>query len=230
MISTAYTDAILDEIVQNYQVTKDQRKIFHRDLIAAEWTWRKIENYPTRATPDKEIRRELETISDAADAFQTALSSLSLASWLIMERTSQGLADSKYSPIIDYADNPTGLPSITVFDDNEVFERPKRTSINMRGLEVVVSQIYEISDCSIEYAYLNKPGRKPDPALETWMLCMRSLWVRLGREFKRDVSETGQANSEAARFCVDAYNILSPDTPSTKVLNAMKKTISSHNR
>ena len=55
---------------------------------------------------------------------------------------------------------------------------------------------------------------------------MAQLWIGdLGKDFTRYVHSSGEAVSDAARFCVRAYSILDPKTPESLVLNEMKKLI-----
>lgn len=70
-----------------------------------------------------------------------------------------------------------------------------------------------------------KTGPQVDRNLDIWIEDMRSLWISVvGRPFTRD-EFNGVATSEAAQFCVEVIANISPEIPTQKVLNAMKKRI-----
>lgn len=69
-------------------------------------------------------------------------------------------------------------------------------------------------------------GTKRNDGLRMWVLNMERFWTKtLGRSFSRDATSAGEPVSAAARFCVAAFKPVSPDTPPSRVLNAMKISI-----
>lgn len=59
---------------------------------------------------------------------------------------------------------------------------------------------------------------------------MHNVWLGIiQRKFTRDVASDGEPITEAARFCVDIYKVLDPETDKSLVLNEMKRRIKDHN-
>lgn len=73
-------------------------------------------------------------------------------------------------------------------------------------------------------------GPRPDKQLENWMADARDIWIEItGRTFTRDFTGDDEPVSEAARFCVKTYAVISPETPRSRINWAMKRLIAARN-
>lgn len=72
-----------------------------------------------------------------------------------------------------------------------------------------------------------KSGRPFDMALHVWMNNIFAIWDDLSSlPFSRSVTDQNDPVSPAARFCALAFERLSPQTPASRVMLAMKDSIS----
>jgi hypothetical protein len=79
--------------------------------------------------------------------------------------------------------------------------------------------------------YIGGQRVKGDYPLDLWVSNVSMAWINiLGKRYTRDCTNNGQPISPAAIFTVFAFSKLSPETPSTTVLNAMKRNIAKNNR
>ena len=71
-----------------------------------------------------------------------------------------------------------------------------------------------------------RTGSSQDHGLRMWMANMARLWENtVQRSFTRDATDRNDPVSEAARFCVLAFNYVDPTMPKSRILNAMKQQI-----
>lgn len=115
--------------------------------------------------------------------------------------------------------------------DLPAFTSPE-TDVNELGTLLDLSDILQIVSAlermAKDAAQLpsGSSGAKRDHALRMWIVNIELFWVNtLGRVFSRDATSSGEPVSEAARFCVAAFKVVNPETPSSRVLNEMKHRI-----
>lgn len=93
------------------------------------------------------------------------------------------------------------------------------------GLVTAVEEFAKLAKEFVETLPASRRGPKENQKLWFWLCQLRYLWVKvLGRKFTRDVDDSGEPISEAARFVAMACE----RTPheKTAALNMMKKVIS----
>ncbi len=186
------------------------------DLMASHW-WSVVSN-PVNQVLAGELRNELEQLEKAARKLLKAMAETQNGTWNAIHNASDVLrADRQESSGEDGADAKR--------DDNGAAHVGAPYGVTQ--FEAELKGIADASNVARQLQNSASAGRPSDIALEGWMRDAYALvHSKLGEPFVRHVHDDGEPSSFAAAFCVDAYHHLSPQTPTSLILNAMKKEIS----
>lgn len=218
-----YRETDLEKLVAEYDIPKEHCESLGKFLedIAAIWRWNKPKenghNKPSNTA------MALQRVSKKAGSLKDAIHSLS--------PDVLSALNFKFVSAMDHAamiqDSNTPMPVLPVsMDDGSV-----EPMILKLGEVTQLIAALEFIASSMKTQSTGWKGPRKDPALRLWIANVAKFWTNtLGRSFTRDVSDTGDPISPAARFCTEAFFHLSPETPPQTVLNAMKTHISSVNR
>ena len=200
-------------------------------LSHAVQTWERANDEPMVKVPAKGRSAELRKFAKIARDMQSALNDLSDAAWLSMHDGSDSHNDDHYE---------SGIGTVAGnMDYGEAFHEPVVRLIDypylhhaIKGCEL--AQMMGLLSTTADAAASNLPdlrsGPLSDRPLAAWMQSIAFMVEDFGVPFKRDVAVDGSPVTAAARFCVAAYAVVSPITPSSRVLTAMKREITARNR
>lgn len=186
---------------------------------AAIWKWQNGE--PSDHSASSEVKAQLGRVGRLAHGLAQAIEDLPHQAKLALESQFSSLIQSQ---IGSENENPSAL-CIPLVDGGGEF-------VSLQA-DDIVSISSEIGNLTFEACdnYRAAQRTKRDYPLDIWIANIRRIWTDLsGRPYSRDATSDGQPVSPAAEFTVFAYSKLSPDTPPTKVLNAMKRNIAEVNR
>ena len=121
----------------------------------------------------------------------------------------------------------TGVPAVTVTTSDP--QQPLDT-IEVASIISALGQLaFYAGSAAGTCPPRNLSAQKIRP-LREWINGMFYIWVGIiQKPFTRDVASDGEPITEAARFCVEVYKFLDPETPKSLVLNEMKRRIKDHN-
>lgn len=216
-----YTADALDELAATFRIPVEHRAEMtkHLEDAAAIWRWN-IGRQTKRQRPTQTARALSRIEAQARKLSQTVLALPDEAFGRLDAAIANGQSEAvaamiKEQPI-------SSMPALA---------SPETDSDNL-GMLLDLSDILQIigalQKLAKEAAQMpsGSSGAKRDYALRMWIINIEMFWIStLGRVFSRDATSSGEPLSEAAQFCVAAFKIVNPATPSSRVLNEMKHRI-----
>lgn len=215
-----YSQTDLEELFAEFAIATEHHAETVRVLEHAAASWRRARPEPDDQVPPAKLKSSLGKVAKLADQLTEALSALPAQAAVNLEmeyiRTETALAMTYgLSPnrkgVAIYIEEPDGTEFAVTLELHEISE--------------IIAYLGEMAQRAADKP-AGRTGAKRDEALRWWVLYMDRYWTRtLGRKFTRDVTSDGVPISEAARFCVSAFEKVCPDTPSSRVLNEMRHCI-----
>jgi hypothetical protein len=216
-----YSPADLTSLAQQFSIAPDHRVEMASLLedAAAIWRWHGVK-HSKRLTP-AQTARSLDKAADQARKLCLTVTTLPEQAFGRLEveidnaQTNAATALIMRQPI-------SGLPALTTPEtDGETLG----TILELSDILQMIAALERMAKDAAQLPSGNS-GVKRDHALRMWIINIELFWVgTLGRVFSRDATSSGEPVSEASRFCVAAFKIVSPETPSSRVLNEMKHRI-----
>ncbi|MEQ3748564.1 MAG: hypothetical protein ABNH26_04215 [Celeribacter sp.] len=118
-------------------------------------------------------------------------------------------------------------PSLVLSDDVSGGET-RALALEPRNIVNILRGIENTAARGTERSSQRKSGRPFDMALNVWMSSISSIWDDFSTlPFSRYVTDQSDPVSPAARFCALAFKRLSPQTPTSRVMLAMKERVTS---
>lgn len=218
-----YREADLEKMITDFSIPNALRHDLGTLLedSAAIWRWKNsTENsFKAPATTSAAIRR----VAKKAGSLKEALEGLPDQAFVALNRAYEQATDRAALDESGVASGPA-LSAPTEFGtDGRVYPDLEEITQLVAVLERIASDVPPPS--------ATWKGPRKSSALGLWIANIAMFWTdTLSRDFTRDISDNGEPISPAARFCVEAFALLSPDTPTQTVLNAMKAHITSAKR
>jgi hypothetical protein len=93
-------------------------------------------------------------------------------------------------------------------------------------LQNILGGLNEALDTGIERLPKRPPGQTRDYGLLLWMSNIRDLWDKsTNRPFTRDITADHEPITPAANFCIEAFKMIEPDYPNSRISQAMRECI-----
>lgn len=181
---------------------------------------RTAENSDTHPST-KETNRELSSIAKRAAQLAQQIEEMSHKASLLFEQ----------QIIEDEAAQIAGEPSKTSLVLPNEFPDTDTIAISLERSDIVniLRGIERTANRGIERQSPQKSGRRFNPALNLWMSNIAAVWDEFSTApFSRSVTDQNEPVSPAARFCALAFRRLSAQTPTSRVMLAMKDHIARH--
>lgn len=200
-------------------------------LNSAANTWLSMNADPLTAQSDGDTRKELLRIARALLKAKAELASISDTAWTVMHEASNILNSDHHTSGIENVAGPEWHIDEELRRSVRIIDNIETSSVSMNNLTESLSILTELADVGAEAVLQPSSGPNVDRALARWVYTMRQLVERtLHVPFTRDVALGNEPISPAACFCVNAFAIISPETPRSRVLNALKYEITEHNK
>ncbi|SOC22136.1 ATPase family protein associated with various cellular activities (AAA) [Rhodobacter sp. JA431] len=210
-----YSQDVLDRLVKTYSIPARQRDTFENALEDAAAIWRWYRAAADERTAPSQSSKALQDLSKTAKKLYEALSALPRQAEvsLIAETDRVGFK------IFEGTEDPAGLPVLMVPQDDGTCEP---VALNLKDYVHLLDAFQRIAADAAKLPPGRK-GAKRDDALRMWIANIETLWTqRLERAFTRDVHEDGTPLTSSARFCVDVFSYVDPDTPTSRIMHEMK--------
>ena len=219
-----FTESQIEKWLKDFKIAPENSQVFSvgLEIMAENWTNEcKAEN-PKTSTNSRKV--ELDRLRRHAAALKATLKNLSPSAWSDLEHTSDVMetSDRVEGIVLDWDDGTDArVPRFNLGPTSDSF-----------GLDTLLATLGMIQSAAsfpeLTFDHI-KTGAQPDRFLQIGMRHLHEFWEKtVGCEFTRDATSDGQPISEAARFCVQVCGEMSPNTPKSRVLNAMKKQIKQH--
>jgi hypothetical protein len=214
----SYSVDDVTKLCKKLNFDEDQLALVRSELNSMASKWWSVVSLPANQVLAGELRVELERLERASRKLLKTMAETQNGTWDAIHDASYVLrADRQESGGEDVANHKR--------DDYEAAHVDAPYDVTQ-----FVAELKGIADASNVARQLQDPasaGRPRDIALDGWMQSAYALFrCKLGELFVRHVHEDGKPASHAAAFCVEAYHHLSPMTPTSLILNAMKYEIS----
>jgi hypothetical protein len=98
--------------------------------------------------------------------------------------------------------------------------------MNVPTLRSVIEGLENAANSKSANLPKGRPGQVRSYGLRLWMRNIAELWDKsTNRAFTRDVTSTGEPITNAARFCAEAFRIVDPSVPTSRVMRELKDCI-----
>jgi len=228
-----FSDEFLNCLSRDYEIDEQLKDRLHERLEHAAKNWYLQQNSSEEAVSPSDVKKALVGLSRDANALKIRMENSNVAVWSSLIGASSFNRSSGDYLGFEYATphfpeyGEIGVPAVTTLtsDPHQPFDTIEVASI--------ISALDQIARLAAVAPIVNPPknlnSQKIKP-LREWMNSMHMVWLGIiQRQFTRDVAADGEPITEAARFCVDIYKFLDPETPKSLVLNEMKRRIKDHN-
>ena len=218
-----YREADLKKLISDFDIPHE---LCHelRPILedsAAIWRWKNSNenSFKAPATTSAAIRR----VAKKAGSLKDALEGLPDQAFVALNRAYEQATDRA-------ALDESGVASGPALSAPTEFGTDGRVYPDLEEITQLIAVLEKIA-LDVPLPSTTWKGPRKSSALGLWIANIAMFWTdTLSRDFTRDISDTGEPISPAARFCVEAFALLSPDTPTQTVLNAMKAHITSAKR
>lgn len=215
-----YSQTDLEELFAEFDIATEHRAETVRVLEHAATSWRWSRPTPEDQVPPAKLKSSLGKVAKLSDQLNEALSALPAQATVNLEMEyirvdgalafTYGLVPNRKGVAI-YIEEPDGTEFAVTLELHEISE--------------VIANLGDLARRSADKP-AGRKGTKRDQQLRSWVSDIDMYWTKtLGRKFTRDVTSEGVPISEAARFCVSAFEKVCSDTPPSRVLNEMKHCI-----
>jgi hypothetical protein len=117
------------------------------------------------------------------------------------------------------ASHETTLLSIPNSDGTE-----GHVTIDPEEIEVLIRALAHAADKAASKLNKSRPGKQKAHGIHLWIANIAKVWAEVtDQPFTRDVASDGEPITNAARFCVGAFQMVDPELDRSVVLTAMKK-------
>lgn len=228
-----FSDEFLDQLLRDYQIDEQLKDNLHERLerIAKEWYLQ--QNSPEEKVSPSDVRKALDGLSRDAHALKKRMESANDAVWSSIIGASSYYRFSSEDLGFEYATphfpehGEIGVPAVTVATSGA--HKPLDT-IEVASIISALGQLAFFAEVAPEVNPPKNMKAQNIRPLREWMFGMHNVWLGIiQRKFTRDVASDGEPITEAARFCVDIYKVLDPETEKSLVINEMKRRIKDHN-
>lgn len=206
-----YPDDLVSELCDIVGIGHDRTTEVQEALNEFAKDWHAFSTDPRRLTTRKEHNTQLEKVECAARALKEAIDEMSLSAWESFQHFGKHM-DILSGTIV--AKEPAEL----LFDYS--------CDAEIRVAQQVFSEfLASVAETAVEAASYqpSKPGRSPNVALLKWVDAVRAYLLRQHDiNFSRNASVSGGPITPTERFCVGAFQHLSPGTGSHTILNNMR--------
>lgn len=169
----------------------------------------------------KETNRELSSIAKRAAQLAQQIEDMSYEASLTFEQ--QNIEDE--TAHIDGVPSTASLVLSNEFQDTDTIA----WTLEQGDIVNVLRGIERAAKSGIERQSPQKSGRRLNPGLDLWMSNVAAIWKDFSTlPFSRTVTDQNEPVSPAARFCAIAFERLSHQTPTSRVMLAMKDHITRH--
>lgn len=216
-----YSQADLAALAQEFSIAPDKRAEMASLLEDAAAIWRWHGGDRSKPPTPAQIARSLNKAAAQARKLCLTVTTLPDQAFSRLEAVIDN-AQADAATALIMGQKVSGLPALTTP------EMDSETLGALLGVPDILQMITTLERMAKNAAQspAGNSGVKRDHALRMWIINIELFWVStLGRVFSRDTTSSGEPVSEAARFCVAAFKIVSPETPSSRVLNEMKHRI-----
>ncbi len=214
-----YSDAMIAALCDDLGISLDLAPKLRQGLRTAAHQWQRHVSDPVESVTPKNLTNSLLDLSAALDVAKGALEGVTDAQW---EMIRHGSAVSNFDPYISEIGQRA--------DAHDPAEEIRTVSLNHTDFalpDIIAALDVLASAAQLATGPIGKLKRGPQPnfPLKAWTRSMLFLCkATLGAPFTRDETQ-GQPVSRATIFCVKAFEVLSPETPKTLILSAMKGAI-----
>lgn len=218
---TTYPEEDFARLCETYAIPGLIRTDVLKSLEGAAAVWRWYSIGDAANIPNSEAAESLRKVAKQASKLRKAIDELPLASLEILETETARFPQQAITKRHAAPEVPSWAILIPSTDSDESY-----LNIDLRMLRAMITALQEASADSANKLPKAPAGTKRDDALRMWMTNVADFWERkIERPFTRDVSETGEPVTEAARFCVDAYKFVDSQCPPSRVMKEMKACI-----
>lgn len=98
--------------------------------------------------------------------------------------------------------------------------------VGFSDVERILGGMDQALDSVLEHLPNRAPGQTRDFGLRLWIGNIKNFWERTtDAPFTRDATEAGEPITPAAIFCVEAFKMIEPDYPNSRILRELKDCI-----
>ena len=216
-----YSDADFAQLVEDFSLPADQLEEIKSHLEDAVLIWRHYGGSGEKKATPSEERTALNYFAGLAEKLIESYKKLPFAA-------NRSLGATFFS-----AQTAASIGAAAVNDPlHEVLRFPTENEDETYlqfECDEIVQLLGALGTAATTVAEAKGPGQVGtlrDHALRMWIGNMARLWENtVQRAFTRDATDRNDPVSEAARFCVVAFNYVDPTMPNSRILNAMKQEI-----
>lgn len=107
-----------------------------------------------------------------------------------------------------------------------LLETEQILTLDLTDLERLIGGMDLAFTATIENLPNQPRGQNRDYGLRLWVLNIKELWTQTtDAPFTRDATDANEPITSAAIFCVNAFHIIEPDYPNSRILREMKDCI-----
>lgn len=227
--SSPYTAEQIEEFRLWLGLKSSHAIVLHNGLHNAALSWRLITSFPSSSTTVTDVSSELKRLASAAGPLAATLAETGVATWHAMRDLSDIHNSDLYkSGIVGIADQSETTeafqPAIYLQD---IYGQ---TTVSIDDLRRCLAALAAMAGSTRHTLPPATRGPQVDRPLLQWIYKVRQIFNHeLKIPFTRDEC-AGVPISPAARVCVAAFSVLSPETPASRVLRAMKYEIAEHRK
>jgi hypothetical protein len=185
--------------------------------IAAVYRWEKSKYVDLLSSAQQ--RKELIAVHKAAVKLSEAMQSLSWQPEIAIARQLENDSTSAFFAGSSVANRETTLLRIANDDGTE-----GHVTIEPEDLKILIPALGHAALDAASKLNKSRPGKQKAHGMHLWIANIAKVWAEVtDQPFTRDVASDGEPITNAARFCVGAFQLVDPELDRSVVLTAMKK-------
>lgn len=186
---------------------------------AAIYRWEKSK-YADHLASNKQ-RKELASVQKAAKKLGDAIDNLSWQPQSAITKHSENRSMAAFFGQPDGDEAATALISVPDPDGSE-----GHIEIDIPTLTTLIRSLEHTAKDAMHGLSKSRPGKQSSHALSLWVSNIADIWEQsTDQPFTRDVASDGEPITNAARFCVGAFQFIDPALERSLVLTTMKSCI-----
>ena len=219
-----YTEEKVASLCRTLRVSQEYAAAVKKNLNHGAERWHYVTHSPAYFGKPKEIRDELYRLAKSVSAAKSAISSVTDAAWNAMQYASDCVNFDHYESKIDTVADNGLFETADNYRTIYIVDQPHDiASISLSQFKEALRLISELAHIGAQVVPDLRRGPPRDYALEEWMRLAYYAVSATPAHFRIVTSTDGSPTSPAACFCVEAYALLSPATPRSRVLHEMKR-------
>jgi hypothetical protein len=185
--------------------------------VAAVYRWEKSKYVDLLSSSQQ--HKELIAVHKAAMKLSEAMQSLSWQPEIAIARQLENDSTSAFFAGSGVAGRETTLLRIANGDGTE-----GHVTIEPEDLKVLIPALGHAALDAASKLNKSRPGKQKAHGMHLWIANIAKTWSEVSDQpFTRDVASDGEPITNAARFCVGAFQMVDPELDRSVVLTAMKK-------